>query len=92
MTIKTNIKAGSRFLNHNETETTERTRSLKIKSGVKAGPSRGGGGGWLGNHNETQADVRSAVARSRGFSVKTGVKAGPTITVQAGSCDGRSRS
>lgn len=92
MTIKTNIKAGTGTvgnggrltLNHNETEAVGRTRSLKIKTGVKAGPRSGGGGEWLSNHNETQA-------KSRGFSVKSGVKAGPIIQVVTGDCGVASR-
>lgn len=70
MTIKTSIKAGPRhefghgIANHNETQTAERTRSLKVKSGVKAG-------GYRWNHNETEASERT-----RSLTVKSGIKAG----------------
>ena len=55
---------------------TERTRGLKIKTGVKAGDYDGccgrTGGNWIVNHNETQV-----AERTRGFTVKTSIKAGP---------------
>ena len=51
MTIKTNIQAGGLLMNHNQTQATERTRGLKIKTGVKAGL---GPGGIKFNHNQTQ--------------------------------------
>ena len=79
MILKTNIKAGNRTgvadnggrttWNHNETSI-QRTRSLKVKSGVKAGPIEVREIP-IRNHNETQA-------QSRGFIVKTGIKAGPS--------------
>ena len=37
MKTKTHIKAGSLTANHNETLVTKTSRSLKIKSGIKAG-------------------------------------------------------
>ena len=57
MKAKTQVKAGIMSINRN-------TRSLRVKSGIKAG------GVSLGNHNERQL-------RSPGLRVKTGVKAGP---------------
>ena len=46
MTVKTSIKAGPihnvtlkrGVINHNETQAQERTRGLKVKTSVKAGP------------------------------------------------------
>ena len=56
----------------NDTNQTSRTRSLSVKTSVKAGPytcpqCRGD----YANHNETQ------VARTRSLTVKTRIKAGP---------------
>jgi hypothetical protein len=61
MKIKTNVKAGRRpdeplWNNHNQTA----ARSLKVRSGVKAGA-------LTSNHNQTVA---------RGLKVKSSVKAG----------------
>ena len=59
MKTKTHIKTGGWRMNHNAAQTTERTRGLKIKSGVKAGPGWGCPIWRCGyNHNETQ--VRAA--------------------------------
>jgi hypothetical protein len=84
MKIKTNVKAGGGWSNHNQTV----SRGLKIRTNVKAGGlpdmnhnqsvARGlkvktnvkAGGGWA-NHNQSVA---------RGLKVKCGVKAGsPTL-------------
>jgi hypothetical protein len=60
MKIKTNVKAGNApdGIPHNHNQTV--ARSLKVKSGVKAGEAQP-------QHNQTMA---------RGLKVKTGVKAG----------------
>ena len=92
MTLKMNIKAGNRTgvadnggrttWNHNETQV--RTRGLKVKTSVKAGnrstcaTCSGDRDTTFSNHNETQADSRSA-QRTRGFKIKSGVKAGPEL-------------
>jgi len=41
MKIKTHVKSGGATLQHNQTV----ARGLKVKTGVKAGPSPGSGGG-----------------------------------------------
>jgi hypothetical protein len=47
MKIKSNVKAGGQYVNHNETMiSNKKSKSLTIKTGVKAG-----GISW--NHNET---------------------------------------
>ena len=64
MKIKTNVKAGGWSNNHNQTV----VRSLKVKSGVKAGVV--GPEYRKPNHNQTVAS---------GLKVKSGVKAGRRI-------------
>ena len=63
MNIKSNVKAGGTEHQHNQTV----ARSLKVKSGVKAGI---GGVKFTSNHNQTV---------TRGLGVKSGVKAGARI-------------
>ncbi len=66
MKTKTNVKAGSLSMNHNQ-------RQLHVKTGVKAGTDEQCPPWSCGvNHNETQL-------RQRGLRVKTGVKAGALI-------------
>ena len=95
MTIKTNIKAGRRSgigngsvltFNHNQTQAAQRTRSLKIKTSIKAGHDplpRHPPPKWTFNHNETQV-------RTRGFRVRSGIKAGPVVLIapKKGQCNG----
>ena len=54
MTVKTNVKAGGFRWNHNETQATERARSLTAKTGVKAGGFGFSRSGTWHNHNQTQ--------------------------------------
>jgi len=64
MRIKTNVKAGSLNLNHNQTLASER-KTIRIKSGVKAG--------GVINHNQT------LVRAGKTIRVKSGVKAGGSL-------------
>ena len=58
MTTKTHIQAGGLLMNHNQTQVAERTRGLKVKTNVKAGPWWGCPSWKCGlNHNETQVRV-----------------------------------
>jgi len=68
MKVKTNLKAGGRNWNHNETLVRDaaKAKGMKVKTNLKAGVR-------YPNHNETL--VRDA-AKAKGMKVRTRIKAG----------------
>ena len=92
MKIKSNIKAGGKNLNHNQTV----SRGLRIKSNVKAGTDQGR---IMMNHNQTLRGLRikSNIKAGRiisnhnqttlgGLRIKSGMKAGGGLRIITRPC------
>ena len=58
MRVKKDVKAGGMRLNHNEKQVSkEKTKSLRVKTNVKAGDGINRLGSGITNHNETLVEA-----------------------------------